>query len=811
MTSIWADLRYAFRQLRKSPGFTMTAVLTLALGIGANLTVFLILYGVLLRPLPFPHPQQLVRIERFYPNGNMNPAYSGTKASFMMRANRTFESAAAYDYIPSHVNLVQNGEAVPLDALRVTSGFFHVFQMEPQISYDFRQQNMVSHAPGVAVLSDAAWKQHFGADPDIVGKAITLGSEKFTVIGVANSKFRLDAKVDVWIPLQITEASQDQNNLYNFVARMKPGVTRAQTVDDLKRVLLELKSVYPAVWDQTESVRVLDYHDSLVGQMQPALEMLMGAVVLVLLIVSANILSLLLTRAIARRHEMSLRAALGAGGWRILQQLLVENAILCIAGGAAGVVLAQFVTPVLMHLSPLKLPNFTSLGMGGSTLAFAAMLTALCAVLFSLVPAIESKRAQLNDSLRISSTRVAGGRNVAQKSLVVGEVAISLTLLVAAALLLTSFWKLIHTPPGFSEKNVVTFKTGFTDRQAATSVSLGQRLDELSARMEAQPGVTAAAAVNSLPAQLTPDSSFDIIGRRADHPGSSGNAEYISTTAHYFDALRVPVVTGRAFRISDTHGSQPVVIVNRQFARSFFKGRNPVGEHIHITLGPGFDDSVREIVGVVGNIQQDGLDAPAPGIMYLPTAQVPDRVTQWNNSSLATSWVIRTKSPQVDIVSSARRIFMENAHTPLLSVEPMQDVMRASIAQQRFTMLLLSVFGLISLVLGGAGLYGVMSYTVARQTKEIGVRMALGAQRGNILRMVLREAGTLVIAGMVIGIAASLAGAQLLRSLLFGIAPRDPHPLIAMCGVLLLTGLFAAWWPARRAASIDPMQALRSE
>ena len=526
MTTLLNDLRYAFRQLGKSPSFAATTILTLALGIGTNLTVFLILYGVLLRPLPFPSPQQLVRIERFYPGGQMNPAYSGTKALFLMRANRTFESVAASDYMPSHVNLVQNGDAVPLNALRVTSGFFHVFQMEPQIGHGFRPQDMVPHAQGVAVLSDATWKQRFGADPNIVGRTITLGNEKYTVIGVANPKFRLDAKVDAWIPLPITENPEDQNNLYNFVARVKPGVTRLQAQDDLKRVLLELKDVYPDLWDRNESVRVLDYHDSLVGQVRPALEMLMGAVGLLLLIVSANILSLLLTRAIARRHEMSLRAALGAGSWKILQQLLVENAILCIAGGAAGVLLAKFATPALMHLSPLALPSFTSLGMGRQALGFAVVLTLLCAVLFSVVPAIESRRAQLNQSLRINATQIAEGRNVAQKSLVVGEVAISLMLLVAAALLLTSFWKLTHTPPGFSAENVITFKTAFTDRQAATSASLGHRFDELAARIEAQPGVAAAAAVNSLPTQLTPDFSFDIVGRPAGQRGSSGDQEY---------------------------------------------------------------------------------------------------------------------------------------------------------------------------------------------------------------------------------------------------------------------------------------------
>jgi predicted permease len=601
--------------------------------------------------------------------------------------------------------------------------------------------------------------------------------------------------------------------MYNFAGRLKPGVTRAQAQDDLKRVLLQLKSTYPALWDQQESVRVLDLHDSLVGQVRPALEMLMGAVGLVLVIVSANILSLLLTRSIARRREMGLRAALGASGWRILRQLLVENALLCFLGGILGAVLAEFATPMLMHLSPLPLPQFASLHIGGPALLFAAALMLACALLFSLVPAVESRRIQLNESLRVNSTQVATGRNLAQKSLVVGEVAVSLVLLVAAGLLLTSFWKLLHVSPGFDATNVLTFKTSFTDEQAATSALLGQRMDELAASLEVQPGVASAAAINSLPTQLTPDLPFDILGRKAGNPDASGDEKYMPVTAHYFDTLRIPVVAGRSFRLSDTHGTEPVVIINEQVARAYFKDQNPLGQHIRIgaAMGPGFEDGEREIVGVVGDTKNAGLDAPAPGTMYLPAAQIPDSLTRMDNGLLGMSWVVRTRNGQVDVAAAARRIFMDNARTPLLSVEPMQNVISASMAQQRFTMTLLGCFGLISLLMGGAGLYGVMSYTVARRTKEIGVRMAIGAQRTDILRMVLREAGLLVGVGLAVGLAASLAGAQLLRSLLFGIAPRDPLTIAAMCGVLLLTGLFAAWWPASRAAATEPMQALRME
>ena len=439
-------------------------MLTLALGIGANLTVFLILYGVLLRPLPFPQPQQLVRINRMYPDGTTVPAYSGTKALFMRRASRTLESATAYDYIPSHVN--QGTQVVPLEATRATSDFFRVFQMEPTIGRGFSSADMVPNAAGVAVVSDATWRHQFAADLSILGHDITLGNKQYTVIGVANAAFQLDAKVDVWTPLQIEERPKDQGNMYNFVGRLKPGVTRTQNQDDLKRGLLQLKSTYPDLWDQNESVRIIDLHDSLVGQVRPALEMLMGAVALVLVIVSANILSLLLTRSIARRREMGLRAALGASGWRILRQLLVENALLCFLGGILGAVLAEFATPMLMHLSPLPLPQFASLHIGGPALLFAAALILACALLFSLVPAVESGRIQLNESLRVNSAQVAGGRNLAQKSLVVGEVAVSLTLLVASGLL-TSFWKLMHVSPGLDATNVLTFKTSFTDEQAA--------------------------------------------------------------------------------------------------------------------------------------------------------------------------------------------------------------------------------------------------------------------------------------------------------------------------------------------------------
>jgi predicted permease len=807
------DLRFGFRQMRRSPGFTLSAVLMLALGIGANIAVFLIFYGVLLRPLPFPDAERLVRIARFYPGGTLAPAYSGTTALFFRRASRAFESVAAYDYVPAKANMLESNDVVPLQVLRVTSDFFRVFGMPPALGRNFNAQDMAPNAPGVVILSGPLWRHQFGADPNIVGKAITLGNRSCTVIGVANSGFHLDAKADLFAPLPIAESPEDHSNEYRLVARLKPGITAAQAESDLERVLRELKDTYPALWDRYESVRVQDLHESLTGDMRPALEMLMGAVALVLLIVAANILSLLMTRSIARRREMSVRVALGASGWAVLRQLLVENTLLCAAGGAGGLLLAGFGAPMLMRFSPLDLPEFVSMQIGTPALLFAITLTLGLALICSLVPAFEARRARLNDSLRMNASQIATGKHFAQKALVVSEVAISLVLLVAADLLLTSFWKLIHTPPGLETANVLTFKNSFSEEQSATSASMGRRLDELTARVEAIPGVEAAGAANTLPTQLTPDLPFDIAGRSPNRADAKGEAKYIPVTAHFFIALRVPVLAGRAFTLSDTSGSAPVLIVNRQFARTYFENENPVGQHVRIgaVMGPGFEDPLREIVGVVGDVKQDGLNSPTPVIAYLPAAQIPDQLTRMDNGLLGTSWVVRTGSAQVDVLPQIRRIFLDNARAPLLAVETMDQIISASVGQQRFSMFLLCGFGLISLGLGAAGLYGVLSYTVARQTKEIGVRMAIGAQRGDIARMVLRSAARLVLIGLAVGIVAALAGVKVLGSLLFGVAPRDPFVLGTASAILLLTGLLAAWWPARRAASIEPMQALRSE
>jgi len=395
----------------------------------------------------------------------------------------------------------------------------------------------------------------------------------------------------------------------------------------------------------------------------------------------------------------------------------------------------------------------------------------------------------------------------------VSEVAVSLVLLVGAILLLTTFWKLVHTPPGFETRDILSFKNSFGDQQAATSAVLGQHLNELKTQINAMPGVTSSGAAITLPTQLSPDLPFDIVGRTANRKDATGDEQYIPITAGFLETLGIPVLEGRTFTDADTHGSAPVLIVNQKFAHTYFHNENPIGQHVLIgkAMGAGFEDPVREIIGVVGDVRQDGLDQSAPGIMYLPAAQVPDSETRLTNGLLGESWVVRTPTSVAGVVPAIRRIFMDNVHAPLVAVEPMSQVVGDSVAQQRFNMILLCGFGLISLILGAAGLYGVMSYIVARQTREIGVRMALGAERSDIARMVLRDAGLLLGIGLAVGIVTALAGARILSSLLFGVRPHDPLTLAAASGLLLVTGVFSAWWPARRAARVEPMEALRTE
>ncbi len=807
------EIRYSIRQLLHAKGFAITAILTLAIGLGANATIFALFYSTLMRPLPFPRPNQLVRIERSYSAIGLAPSLSGTKFLLIQRENKSFSSVAAYDPGPGNISLIEPGGPVALAELHTSAGYFSTLGMPPVLGREFSTDDVRPHAAPAVILSYDAWRNHFAANPAILGQTVKLGGENYTIIGIADSRFVLEDKVDVWLPIQAQEDAADRANLYNVIARMKPGVTLAAASADLQRTYGVFKRTYPGLGDPDESLIAQDLHASIVGNMKTALIILMGAVFLLLLIVCANVLCLLLARGIARKTELAMRSALGASPLRILRMLLTENLLLCMIGGAAAVAVAFATLPMLVHFSPIELPEFSQSALKTPIILFVAVTGLVCAALFSFVPALQSRGGKLDEALRGGGSRSVSTRNRPQQILVIGEVAVSLLLLVCAGLLFSSFWRLIHVPPGFDTRNVLTFDMTFTGQDGSSTERLSSREETLINDIEALPGVLAAGTAPSLPTQPHPDLPFDIVGRPADDKDSRGEADINMVSRHYLQSLAIPVLRGRGFDSRDTHSSTPVVLISQALAKRYFSTQNPIGEHILIgrVMGPLFADPPREIIGVVADTKEEALDRAAPLLLYEPVSQVPDAMSQLANEKLGISWVVRTAAPDPSLAENIRKIFQRDVQLPLLHVRTMDAVVARSVSAQRFSALLLALFGGIALLLGAAGLYAVMSHSVLRQTREIGVRMAIGAGRAEVLFMVLRQAGWLLIIGVAVGLALSLVLTRLMRSMLFGVVPYDPLTILSVSAILIFTGFVAAYLPARRASQVDPMQALRAE
>jgi predicted permease len=807
------EIRYSIRQLLHSKSFSITAILTLAIGLGANATIFALFYSTLVRPLPFPHPNQLMLISRLYPGAEYEDALSATKFLTIKRESKTFSSVTACDIGPGNVSLMESGGPVALAELHAGAGYFSTFGIPPALGRDFSTDDTRPHAAPTAILSSAAWKNHFASNPAILGQTVKLGSENFTIIGVADAHFAIEDKIDVWLPIQAQEDASDRANLYKVIARVKPGVSLSATNADVQRVYGVYKRTYPDLGDTDERFAARDLHTAIVGDIKPALFILMGAVLMLLLIVCANILCLLLARSIARKTELAIRSALGATPLRMLRMLLTENLLLCLVGGIAAVFVAFAALPMLLHISPIELPQFSQSTLNTPIILFVAISGFVCAALFSILPALHSRSGNLDEALRGGASRSVSTRNRPQQILVIGEVAISLLLLVGAGLLFSSFWRLIHVPPGFDTKNVLTFDMTFGKDDGSNTQRLWSQEERLLNDIESLPGVLAAGTATSLPTQPHPDLPFEIVGRPRDAKGSGGEADINSISPHYLQALSVPVIRGRGFDARDTHSSTAVVLISDALAKKYFPTQNPIGEHILIgrIMGPVFADSPREIIGVVADTKEEALDREPPVLLYEPVTQVPDPITQLANEKLGISWAIRTAAPDPSLAENIRKIFQRDVQLPPLHVRPMDAVVAKSVAAQRFSAVLLGLFGGIALLLGAAGLYAVMSHSVLRQTREIGVRMAIGAGRAEVLQMVLRQAGWLLIIGVGAGLTLSLVLTRLMRSMLYGVAPYDPLTIISVSAILIFTGFAAAYLPARRASRVDPMQALRAE
>ena len=812
MSSILQDLRYALRSLRKSPGFTLVAVLTLALGIGANTSIFSVVNAALLRPLPYPEPERLVRVfsER---DGD---AWTVSPPDFVDWRDQAgvFQHAAALN---SGSDFTLTGTDTPerVPGAQVTPDFFAVLGTTPALGRAFTADNGVVGQDKVAVLSDELWRRRFGASPDIVGKSIELDGVHYTVVGVMPRGFAYPREAQLWTPLAFSAedlTTQRGAHYLDVVARLKPGVSIEQATMAMQAVAARLAQQYPKS-DKGWSAQVTTMRDSLVGDIRPALLILLGAVGLVLLIACANVANLLLARSMARARELAIRTALGASRPAIVRGILVESVLLAAFGGAAGLIVASWGTHALIALQPDAMRGLGDVTIDASVLGFTIALVLLTGLVFGLFPALQASRLMnVSGRLTESSRSSTGGREWwrARGALVGAEMALAVMLLAGAGLLMRSFVRLIHTDPGFRTEHVLTFNLQLPDARYPKPEQSDVFFTQLLQQVSAVPGVQDASAIFGMP--LTgfayQISIHELDGRTlsSDESDQLQSPQIRIVRPDYFQVMGIPVLRGRPITDADRAGAPPAVVVNQTAARLYWPGQDPVGHELTIgtSFGLGRGRAGGTVVGVAADTRDFGpRTAPKPEI-YLSHSQMP--VTFM-------SVAVRTTLANDDALLNAIRTRLEaiDPNVPIYRARTIDQLIGDSVAQPRFYMLLLGTFALAALVLAAIGIYGVMAYIVGQRTHEIGVRMALGARTGQVVRQVVARGMRPAIVGLVIGILGSLALTRVLSRLLYGVGATDPLTFVGVAVVLVGVAFVATWLPARRAARVDPVIALRSE
>ena len=812
----FSDLKYAARALRKSPAMTITAIAALALGIGANTALFTVVNTILLRPMNYPHAERIVEVTRSWQGGGFNsPAVTAPKFDFWRTQNRSFEAVAAYGFLPLGINLTGQGEPQRVSRLPVTAGFFQVLGVQPFLGRSFSESEDKPGAGHFAVVSYALWQRLFHGDRRAVGKILTLNDASYTVLGIMPPNFDFPEAADVWTPMQLKIDPSDHNNDYRVIARLNPGVSAQQAAEDMRLIGQHFRQQFGrGLMADTEGVGVIGFHSWIVGNVRPMLLVLMGAVGFVLLIACANVANLLLARSAARRQEMAVRAALGASGGRIMRLLFTESLLLSLVGAALGILLAQSSLPLLLGLAPANLPLLPRVSIDWNVILFAVAIAVLTGFLFALFPAVQSMRLGISNPLHDSGSRTTANAsaNRARQILVVAEVAISLILLIGAGLLIQTFKNLSGVNPGFDTRHVLTTQMSVSDDRFRMTAATAQLADRIAMRLEAMPGVVAVASTIALPTQPGPDDPFEIVGRTTS--SDTPNEQMRVITPHYFSALRISVLAGRTFTLSDTQQSHAVIIINKALARKYFPKENPIGEQILVgrAMGPVFADQPREIVGVVADTHDAGLGAPPQPIFFEPLAQLPDALMALDNQLMPLNWVIRTSRDPLAMAEQIRRqTLTASGGVPMAEPRLLEDVVGASISRQRFSMTLLAIFAGLAMLLGAIGIYGVISYSVAQRTRELGIRSALGATRGDLLRLVIGQGMWLASIGLAVGLFSALGLTQVLKGMLYGVTEFDPAVLISVTALLAAIALAACWFPARRAARIDPAIALRQD
>jgi putative ABC transport system permease protein len=801
MSTLVQDLRYAVRSLRKAPAFTLVAVLTLALGIGANSTIFSVVNGVLLQPLPYAQPDRLVIVWGHHTTIGREVASQPDFLDWRAQ-NSVFSGMAALAH--TSFDLTGVGEPERLRAALTTADFFPTLGVTPALGRTFTPEEETSAGGHVAILSYGFWQRRFGGQPSVVGRTITLSGLPYTVVGIAPAGFRFERDVDVWAPLDVDTKRSRRGDFLTVVGRLEPGVTLDRAQTQMSTIASRLAQQYPET-NTSWGVELVPLKDQLVGTVRPALLIFMGAVGLVLLIACANVANLMLTRAASREREMAIRATLGAAQSRLVRQMLTESVLVALVGGALGLLFAVWGVAALRGAQSSLIPRLGEVGVDGPVLAFTVVLSALTGVLFGLAPALRVGRGELHGALREGARGASGGMGVRQLrgALVLAEVALALVLLVGAGLLIKSFDRLQRVDPGFNPDHVLTAsivlpraRYGEVVRQRAFATQL---LDAL----RSTPGVQSAALASDVPMSGGASYlSFSIAGQPDPAPGVVQDAEVFVASPDYFRALGVPLRQGRLISEQDDAGAPNVVVINRAMAQRYWAGRDPLGARI--TVGdPADSTSWRTVVGVIGDVRHNGLSADPYPQMYAPMAQMPQR---------AMMVVARTTGDPTGLAGALRRsVTSLDANLPVSDVMTMQERVGQSVAQPRVNVALLGLFAGVALILAAVGIYGVVSYSVVQRTRELGIRMALGARPGDVLRLVIRQAMAPALAGVAFGLVGAWGGTRLMASLLFGVSASDPVVFAAVALFLAGVALLASYIPARRATRVDPLVALQYE
>jgi putative ABC transport system permease protein len=799
------DTRAGWRGLRKHPGFSLLAILTLALGIGANTAIFSLVSALLLRPLPYEQPDRLVQLwhtppQQQFPGRNR---FALSPANFLDYRARShaFEHAAAYG--GADLSFSEGSRPESLTAALVEPDLFAVLRTRPQAGRTFLPEEETPGRDKVAILSDRLWRSRFGGDAGVVGRPVRLGGEPYTVVGVMPPEFRFPEWADLWVPLAWTDKDKALRGIHDYlaIARLAPDASVAQAQAELDTIARALEEQYPED-DRGWGALVVPLHRELVGDVRPALWILFGAVTLVLLIACANVANLVLARTLARRKEMALRTALGASRGRILQQVLVENVFLGLAGGGLGLAVAHEGIAALTALLGEQLPRFTEVRLDLRVLAFTLAVSVLTGLAAGLLPGLRLTRVDPAEALKQGMGRSAsdsGGRRT-RGSLVVAEVSISLVLLVAAGLMVRTLGKLRAVDPGFDPRGVLSLTVALPDAKYADPGRRTAFFDAALERIRALPGVAAAGGIDGLP--MRGGSTQPVVIEGSPDVPMSEQPEFAVrvVTPGYRETMRIPLVRGRDLADSDRPERPEVVLVSESFARRFWPEADPVGRRLSLTFDPG----LREVVGVIGDVKQQGLGAtlPAPTI-YLPMGQEPRYALQL---------VVRPKAPLATLATDVSgAIAQEDPDQPVTDVQTLETVLLDSLAHQRATMLLLSLFAGFALLLAAIGIYSILSYSVRRRVPEIGLRVALGARRLDVLWMIVGNGLRLTGLGLAIGTLGALAATRLLSGLLYGVRPADPLTFLGVALLLTAAALLACWLPARVALRVDPMVALREE